>query len=401
MVQTSLQNMFENYLTSKPLFSNKNTLTANHKPNELPHREDQTVLLGKILMPALRNQPVSNVFIYGKTGTGKTIATQHVCAELQAAAEKGGSPLDIIYTNLKLKKVADTEYRLLSHLAKFFGVSMPDTGLPTEVVYQRFFDTIDSKPRRIVLVLDEIDRLVQKAGDDVLYNLIRINTELKNAQLSIVGITNDVKLLENLDPRIRSSLGEEEIVFPPYNAMQLQDILSKRAKSAFNPGTIEEAVIPKCAAYAAKEHGDARRALDLLRVAGEIAERNNETKVLPTHVDDAVGKLDSDNVLEVIKAQPIQSKTLLYTILLLKQNTKELPTGMVYEAYKQICEKQGQKPLTQRRVSDLIAELDTLGILNSQVVSRGRYGRTREITLAINSSIVDKVFSIIKPEMAY
>ena len=138
-----------------------------------------------------------------------------------------------------------------------------------------------------------------------------------------------------------------------------------------------------------------------LRVAGEIAERNNETKVLPTHVDDAVGKLDSDNVLEVIKAQPIQSKTLLYTILLLKQNTKELPTGMVYEAYKQICEKQGQKPLTQRRVSDLIAELDTLGILNSQVVSRGRYGRTREITLAINSSIVDKVFSIIKPEMAY
>jgi cell division control protein 6 len=98
--------------------------------------------------------------------------------------------------------------------------------------------------------------------------------------------------MDHLDPRVKSSLGEEELVFPPYNALQLQDILKERAESAFKEGTLQEGVIAKCAAYAAREHGDARRALDLLRVAGELAERESSKKITLEHIDAANQKIE-------------------------------------------------------------------------------------------------------------
>jgi len=167
-----------------------------------------------------------------------------------------------------MKKQADTEYRLLAHLSKKFGKEVPFTGLPTDQVYKTFFDVIDQKSQIIILIIDEIDSLVQKTGDEILYNLTRVNQDLKKARLSVVGITNNLGFIETLDPRIRSSLSEEELIFPPYNALQLQDILRNRASLAFIPNSLGDGVIEKCAALAAQEHGDARRALDLLRVAG-------------------------------------------------------------------------------------------------------------------------------------
>ena len=146
--------------------------------------------------------------------------------------------------------------------------------------------------KAIVLVLDEIDQAVKKISDNFIYTLTRLNSELKNAQISIVGISNSLTFMDNLDPRVRSSLGEEEIVFPPYNALQLQDILRERAEQAFKEGILEEGVIAKCAAFAAREHGDARRALDLLRVAGELAEREGSKTVTLMHIDEANNKIE-------------------------------------------------------------------------------------------------------------
>ena len=132
---------------------------------------------------------------------------------------------------------------------------------------------LDGRATLMIVVLDEIDFLVKKHGDELLYRLTRANEELSSSKISVIGITNDLKFVDNLDPRVRSSLGEVELVFPPYNASQLEDILNDRARIAFRPGVIRSGVISLCAALAAREHGDARRALDLLRVAGEIAER--------------------------------------------------------------------------------------------------------------------------------
>jgi len=396
----AIDKIFEDFLNKKSIFVNKDALTIKYKPENIPHREEQISALAKVLAPALRLERPSNIFIYGKTGSGKSLCTTYVCSQLSKVAETKKVPLKVVYVNCKMRKVADTEYRLIAQLAREFGQEIPATGLPTDEVYKIFFEAINKENNIIILILDEVDQLVKKVGDEVLYNLTRINQELKNAKLNIIGISNDVLFMNNLDPRVKSSLSEEEMVFPPYDALQLKDILSDRAKIAFVPGVISESIISKCAAYAAREHGDARRALDLLRVAGEIAEREGRSKIDERDIDAAEEKIEKETIEEVVKKLPKQSQSVLYAaLLILKSREPPVYTGEIYDVYKSICIRTASKPLTQRRVSDLISELDMLGIINAKVISKGRYGRTREISLSISDEIVNKVEGIIKTDL--
>ena len=391
-----LSKFFDEYLSKDPLFVNKKILQSNYTPENIPHRDEQIKQLAKILAPALRKDKPSNVFVFGKTGSGKTCVSQYVVSEIYNTCKKNKLDVNIFYLNCKMKKVSDTEYRLIAELARGFGAKVPATGLPTEEVYKIFIDTIDSKDQLLILILDEIDQLVKKVGDGILYNLTRLNAELKNCEMAFVGISNDLTFTESLDPRVKSSLSEEELVFPPYNAIQLQDILKQRAKDAFRKDVIEEGVIEKCAAYAAREHGDARRALELLRVAGELAERDNSEKVSIKYIDEGENKIERDRVLDIIKTQPKQQQLTTYSILEFHDKGKKIFTGEIFEYYIDLCRQVGLKPLTQRRISDIIAELDMLGIINARVISKGRYGRTREIQVLIPSSNLVKIKQALK-----
>lgn len=385
----NLQNIFTDFIKTKTLFLNRSVLASSFTPESIPHREKQIADLGRILAPALVGAKPSNVFIYGRCGTGKSLVSLYVTNELEKTAERNSSKVKTIYLNCKMKGTADTEYRLLVAIVKAFGKEIPFTGLPIERVYSLFFETIDSEQQTIVLLIDEIDALVEKTGDEILYNLTRINSELKKAKVCIIGITNNLSFAEGLDPRVKSSLSEEEMIFPPYNALQIKDILEQRASKAFSPDFLETGVIEKCAALAAQEHGDARRALDLLRVAGELAERSGSKKITVGHVDVAEEKIDTDKYLETIKMQPKQSQLVLFTILEL--GGKEAETGSVLNKYQELCAKHGLKKLTMRRVSDLIAELDLFGIIEAKVVSKGRYGRTRNISLCLPETTTKKI----------
>ncbi len=400
MPQKTIQDIFSDYLNKQPIFTNKKALTISYTPEDVPHRDSQINQLGLILAPALKNDRPSNVFIYGGTGTGKTLITRYVTNQLEIAAKKAESDLYVMYVNCKMKRVADTEYRLLAYLANILGKEVPPTGLPTVQVYKIFFDALEERKGVIILIIDEIDALISKVGDEILYNFTRINQELQNIKISIIGISNNVSFIDYIDARVKSALSEEEFVFPPYNAVQLQDILNDRAKIAFSEDRIKEGVISKCAALAAQEHGDARRALDLLRVSGELAERNNDIQITEKHVDLAESKVDMDRILEVVKTQPKQSKSVMYSIFtLLDGATKEkILTGEVYDTYINICSQISLKPLTQRRISDIITELDMLSIINAKVISKGRYGRTREIGLAISKDIHNRVMDYLKKE---
>ena len=400
MVKDNLNMFFEKFLVTDSIFKNKKVLQSTYIPLEINHRDKQINTMAQILAPALKNDKPSNLFIYGKTGTGKTLAAKYIAEQMETLSKEKGLPLKIFYLNCKLKKIADTEYRLIAELARFFGKAVPPTGLPTDEVYNIFFKALNDEKKIIILIMDEIDQLVRKAGDEIIYNLTRINSELKDSQLSIIGTRNDLMFANNLDPRVKSSLSEEEIVFPPYNAIQIQDILKHRAVNAFKPEVLEQGVLQKCAAYAAREHGDARRALELLRVAGEIAERQNQEKVTIANIDEAEDKIERDRLIDMIKTHPKQFQATLYPILLLGQGgKKEIYTGDIYELYKDVCEKIGLRPLTQRRVSDIIAELDMLGIINAKVISKGRFGRTREITISLSKSLEKKIMHILQEEL--
>ena len=387
----------ENFIKKEPIFDDKKALQSNYTPINVPYRNKQIQQIAGIFAPALRLEKPSNLFIYGKTGTGKTVSVKHTTNTIMEIANRNNLPLKVIYINCKLKRVADTEYRLVAQLAYEFGKDVPATGLPTDEVYKIFLKVLDSEKKVVILILDEIDQLVNKVGDGILYNLTRINSELKNSQISIIGISNDLMFADNIDPRVKSSLSEEELVFPPYNAIQLQKILRERAKIAFRGGVVAEGVIEKCAAYAARDHGDARRALELLRVAGEVADRKNFKKIGIPHIDEAEEKIDRDRIIDIATTQPKQYQLVLYAILALNPtNNKSMFTGEVYEIYKTICNKINISILTQRRVSDIISEFDMLGIVNAKVISKGRYGRTRDISVDIPESTLAKLKAILE-----
>ncbi|MBR9705767.1 AAA family ATPase [Candidatus Pacearchaeota archaeon] len=386
-----------NSVGDRTLFKNKIILQANYSPENIPHRDQQIEHIASILAPSLLGQKTSNLFIYGKTGTGKTLSVQHVANELTRRA-KETKVLRVEYLNCKLKKVADTEYRILAELIKKLGGSVPATGLPTDQVYRRFVDLLEvSEEKLFILILDEIDQAVKKISDEFLYNLTRLNSELGNIQIILVGISNDLRFLDMIDQRVRSSLSEEELVFPPYNALQLQEILKERADQAFKSEVVSDGVIAKCAAFAAREHGDARRALDLLRVAGEIAERGSHSSIDIKHMDMANDKIERDKILEIIETEPKQFQVVLYAIIQLIDETKEaIFTGDIYSRYSELCKKVHVDALTQRRVSDILAEFDMLGLINARVISKGRQGRMREIRLAIPENLLARAKEILK-----
>lgn len=373
--------IFQQYIRSRPIFkSDREILRPSYIPDILPHREDQINQLASILVTALEGQRPSNVLLFGKTGTGKTASMKYIGKEIERA-NSNLNRVNFIYMNCE---VVDTQYGVLQNIGnKFiedFEQRIPFTGWSTERVYNILREKIDEERRVIVIALDEIDKLVSKSGDDVLYHLCRINDDLKNAKVSVIGISNDLRFMEFLDPRVRSSLSEEKMVFPPYNAEQLKDILEQRSRIAFDDGVLEPPVIPLCAALAAQEHGDARRALDLLRVAAEIAERNHLPVVTESDVIRAKNKIELDCVTEAIRTLPLQSKLVLMGVLLSEEKgDNKLTTGDLYETYKELCQCTSMAILTQRRITDLISELDMLGIIHARVKSFGRGGRTKEI----------------------
>ncbi|MDP6600218.1 MAG: orc1/cdc6 family replication initiation protein [Candidatus Woesearchaeota archaeon] len=399
MIKKSLTSFFEEFLYKESLFVDRSILSSSYTPQTIYHRDKEINKIANILAPALKQEKPSNLFIYGNTGTGKTLTVKHVIDNMEEVSRNKNIPLKIIYTNCKLKGVADTEYRLISQLASFFGKTLPPTGLPTDEIYKAFYDAVEKDKSIVLLVLDEVDQLIKKTGDNIFYNLTRINEELKNSQITIVGISNNTNFIENIDPGVKSSLSEESILFAPYNALEMQKILKERTSKAFKENVVEQGVIEKCAAYAAREHGDARKVIELLRVAGEIAERTKNKTISTDHIDEAEERLEKEKIFDIVKTQPKQFQAVLFSVLSIKNENFSIYTGEIYGFYKKLCFKIGLRPLTQRRVSDIIREFEMIGVINTKTISKGRYGRTREITLSVPPSVLPLTKKILEDEL--
>jgi cell division control protein 6 len=290
--------------------------------------------------------------------------------------------------------MATSDYRVFATLCQSIGITIPFTGLSVGEVFDRFRTSLDTARILFIAVLDEIDALIKNRGDGLLYELTRINETLVRSKVSVIGISNDLRMKEFLDPRVLSSLSEEELVFRPYDAGELKNILAERAILAFFDSALSDGALGLCAALAAAEHGDARRALDLLRVAGEVAERKGAATVVDEHVREAEKHIEHDRVVEALKNLTLHSKLVVLSVYHLKlAGVNSAVTGDIYDVYSEMCTELGVTALTQRRLCTLVNELDAMGLLNAKVVSMGRYGRTKKIRLELSRTLVKDVFA--------
>jgi len=384
-----MQDIFEQEVRKETIFQDRNVLSPHYIPEHLPHREKEIEQIMKAIAPALSQKRPNNLFIYGKPGTGKTASTKHVLERLGNVREKYGAKVDSLYINCR---VHNTKYQVLLKCTETCFPNENFMGHAATHLYEKFLHYVEKNGLVYIVVLDEIDKV--KDLDELLYSLTRSNDELEIGHIGLIGISNNITFKERIDPRSKSTLCQEEMVFAPYNGVQLESILGERAVMGFKQDKCEKSAISLAAAYAAQESGDARYALKLLLKAGELADGDNVI-VTDRHVKNARSAVEEDIVYEVLSTLPDHQSVVLYAIAALTEegghyarlgavDNKDpvMFSGEVYERYERICKEWKMSPRSARWYREYLNELEMLGLITTTISGPGIRGNTRLIRLA-------------------
>ncbi|MFH1055447.1 MAG: AAA family ATPase [Candidatus Altiarchaeota archaeon] len=424
--------MFSKLFDAEPkdrgVFKDLSVLSPHYVPRELPYRKNEIKQITSRLSSLLAGVKPNNLFLYGKTGTGKTSVVKTILRELDFALDDASRNIGKVravtpYMNCRLGY--NSKYQVLLKILE--EDSMKAEGLvcnplegvrngnlsgrsPTEL-YSRMRKVVEANALQMIVILDEIDMV--KDVNELLYTLTRVNDEIHEVSLggvarrgsvSIIGISNKHSFKNELDTRTRSTLCEEELVFKPYNANQLKTILANRVKSGFKKGSISKSNISLIAAYAAQTNGDARYGLRLLQKAGEIAQSHKRKRVKKEDVMEAKSKVEEDIITELITTLPEHQQIVLYAIADLMsrgsqyKRLSDVPTGVlfsgeVYENYEKLCKHLSRDPRTMRWFGEYLKELEMLGLVTLSISGSGIRGTTTLIRLGGNVSDIKKTVS--------
>ena len=383
------------------IIKNPNVLRHDYIPNRILHRNKQQELVTQSLIPLYQKSIPPNLLVYGKPGTGKTLVVNKVLKQIQDRVDKNSYKIKIAITNAKDQS---NLYNVLVDLGRQLGLKskktpndklwLPSTGLSISEVFNRILYIIEKNKINTVFVIDEIDhlaKLVDKTGKDILYSITRANLKLKNGSLSLVGISNDVRFKEELDPRVISTLSEEEIVFPAYETNEIKEILEDRVPIAFEENVVSAGALNLCASMACRQHGDARRAIKLLNVAAKTAELNQANLITDEHVRLASQRIEVDKESQQLDAFSLHEKLLVITIM----KSPNISTGDIYSAYKSLCKITHQNELTQRRITQMLSEIELSGLISGRMIHQGIHGNTKKFNLTVSPELVKNT---LKPE---
>lgn len=358
------------------IFARKELLHIGHVPDEnrIVGRDDQIESVANEIGAIVRDDPPNNVMIFGKTGTGKSLVSKHVATRARGAARSNGVACEVVYVDCS---EADTETRVSREVARQLcrqtgdDREIPLRGIGTMEYYQHIWQLLDDHLDAALIVLDEIDKL---DNSNILMQLSRAQEAQKtDCYIGIIGISNKIQYKETLDERIDSSFGHRELIFHPYDAAQLQEIMRNRT-DAFRTGVLKSGSIELCAALAAKKHGDARKAIDILKEAGELARRNDDAHITRDHIQQAQNIAEINRIEELTSGGTIHAKLALYALasLVLIESTEQYSTRDVYDQYKQVAEYSPYDPVTENGLYKQLKEQAFLGVIESTKTGGGR-----------------------------
>ncbi len=388
----------ESFTRDDPIFTDESVLRDNYRPTELIERDEELSAYQSALRPVINGAPPKNIFIYGQTGVGKTLATRLVTERL-IEDQQQYDDLDIqtIFLNCNSSQ---SSYQVAVSLVNSFRAPadyIPSTGYPPRRIYQMLWAHCnDLSASHLLVVLDEIDSI--GADDDILYQLPRANDNghVDDTLIGVIGISNDFTFRDSLTARVKDSLCDEELHFPPYDANNLRHILQRRAEKAFRDGVLESGVIPLCAAKAANQSGSARMALKLLYKAGDLARQHDQQTVPEEYVQDAHKLLEEGKIKDELARLPVHSKLTLRAITnLSKAGTTPVKRREIYGLYLDLCKQRGDDPVTDRTIHDRISQLRQKGFIEADERNDGLSGGSYNLyDLSIMADAVDEALDL-------
>ena len=301
---------------TETVFADKAVLTESYQPETILERDEEIEAYSHALQDVLFGREPENIFVYGKAGLGKTAVTKYMMDELreEVTTREAADDLHIHTINCNGRTLFMVVRGLVNELLPEHASRFPKRGLGTGDAFDELYRQFDRLGGTHLVVFDEIDHLEE--ANTLLYELprARANGHVSDAKVGVVGISNDYTFRRTLSPKVKDTLMETEISFSPYDAQELREILEHRAERAFVEGACDTSAIAKAAALAAQDMGNARQALDLLRVGAELAEQNGATPVTDDHIEAARERVQRGRLENKIRDQTEHAQYILEAI---------------------------------------------------------------------------------------
>ena len=397
LIQQAYSTTSQRRITLNPTFLDDEKLPETERVavlNEIFHRNiriRQLRGLADALAPVLGGILPHNLLIYGASGTGKSVTCLHFLSSLQRLCQTSNTPFKYAYVDLTTPRTCFGAFNEFA-IALDGHVRRYRKGIALEHMQEQIITALSGMSGFVGVLIDEVDNITGRA--DLFWTFLA-KTLPKRVPVRIfyIFLTNRLDWDKSLDPRVLAVLKKQDMIFEPYDAMDLGEILRLRVEKALDTSKVEEGAIRKIAAHASRETGDARKAVELLAKAVNVAEETSG-RLTDAEVDRAAEGLEVDKTEELIRSLAVQQRLALracYTGLNARRG--RLSTGAAYEWYRRVCEGEGSQVLTQRRFSDMVSFMDLYGLINARVTSKGRYGKTREISGVLPEGVIQRVLS--------
>ncbi|MCJ7464896.1 MAG: AAA family ATPase [Thermoplasmata archaeon] len=363
----------------KSVFKDQRTLSFDYVPQRLVHREAQMKKLVMLYRPVVESNLSQNAVLTGSVGTGKTATAKRFCADLKDFAEKQQKAVDWVLVNCRQR---NSESSAVLHVVNHFQPNFPDRGFSITEMLRILRKDLEKRKVHLVIVLDEADMLLKKAGPDIIYKLTRFGEEkVDGRDLVSLMLISQKNIFELLDASSTSTFKRTNVVeFGKYSSDELRDIVKTRAELAFHDGAIDDDAI-NLIAEVSSEWGDARFAIEILEKAGMLADEESTGRISVEHVRGAKAEAYSSITESKLAGLDRHQKLSLLGIARASRGKAYVTTGETESAYKVACEEYSEKPRAHTAFWGLLKDLDMLGVVSAKKSGPGISGKTTVITL--------------------
>ncbi|MHA2092186.1 MAG: ORC1-type DNA replication protein [Candidatus Kariarchaeaceae archaeon] len=370
------------------VFTDESKLSSEFVPDNLLFRGEHLKTVARQfrgLFSTVRS--TRRMIITGPVGTGKTSIAKKFGFWVQKKGSEESINIKYIHINCRRNR---TPFMILLAITRELNSHVPTRGYSADELMEMIVELLEARGSTMLLVLDEVDFVMDRGGNDLIYALTRTADDRQNPghRVALVLISRNTNFLSHLDPSTKSSLSAATMKLAPYTKEQLAEILEDRIKQSFIPGAVTGDSIHLAAEIAAIR-GDARHALELMWYAGKFADRDRDSIVYPDHVRLAKANVEPSLLKHAIEGMTNHKLMLLLAIArqLRYTHAAHITTGNAEEAYHMICEEYGRDPRRHTQIWEYLKEFEKTGVLVTEKSGTGQRGNTQLISIQDASAL--------------